>query len=244
MKKVLNRNHLKLIAIITMLIDHVGILLSPILPPPVYYAFRAIGRIAFPIFAFFIAEGFYYTHNKTKYFSRLAIFAIISELPYFLFLGGNQNLIYVNVLFTFLIAMLLMALYDKLYRENNYANKINFFILLFLVLIIIFILPMVNIALDYGMFGVMLTLMFYIFKNKRGYAIISFVTLLLIKFTFDILSANIITFNSFILLFEVLTIPLILLYNGKKGKLNTKWLFYWFYPLHLLMLYIIKIIIY
>ena len=67
---------LKLIAIITMTLDHIGIFF---LLPPTYYLFRIIGRLSFPIFAFLIAEGFNYTKNIKKYLVRLLIFSIISE---------------------------------------------------------------------------------------------------------------------------------------------------------------------
>lgn len=107
--KILNRNHLKLIALITMIIDHIGAILFPEIE-----IFRIIGRLSFPIYAFFIAEGWHYTKNRTKYTITIALFAIITQ-PIYYFAINQSGL---NILFTFLLSISLMYLIDKCSTKN------------------------------------------------------------------------------------------------------------------------------
>ena len=110
--KGLNRNQLKIIALITMLIDHIGIVFFSNM-----VAFRVIGRISFPIFAFFIAEGLHYTRDKFKYTSRIFIFAILSQLPYTLLFQTYQ----LNILFTLFISIVLIIIAEKI-KMSDIAN--------------------------------------------------------------------------------------------------------------------------
>ena len=239
MKK-LNRNHLKLIALVSMLIDHVGVIFCSSLPIIIYNILRSIGRIAFPIFAYFIAEGFYYTKNRRKYMLTLLIFSIISQPIFYLI---TNNAIFFNVLITFLISTILMFLYDKFYREQSDTKQMMFYLLFGLVIATCIIFSMFNITCDYGLFGILLTFLFYVYKNNTNKQLICFLILLGIKVLFDSFVLYKPSFDTFCLLFELLSIPLICLYNNKKGNLNLKYLFYWFYPAHILLLYIIKLII-
>ena len=100
----MNRNNLKNIAVISMLIDHIGLFICNN-----NLLFRCIGRISFPIFAFFIAEGLIYTSNRRKYISKLSLFAVISQIPYSLLAGFKFN-----VLFTFLLAIAVISVIEKL----------------------------------------------------------------------------------------------------------------------------------
>lgn len=215
--KILNRNHLKIIAILTMLIDHIGAILFPRIE-----VLRYIGRIAFPIFAFFIAEGFYYTRNKNKYIFNIALFAIITQpIYYFAF-----NTIKLNVLFTFLFSLILMYLLDNI-------NK-NKFLYLFLIPFYIVLIYLDNFALnDYGLLGVMLPLIFYYFKETD------------LKYVFAIVCLALI--SAFARSYQILSVISVfiiwLFYNGDKGKYNLKYLFYTFYPLHILIIYLIKFLI-
>ena len=107
----MNRNTLKIIALITMIIDHIGLVFFPEM-----VIFRIIGRMAFPIFAFFIAEGWYYTKNKKKYVLLLFVFMIISWVPFCLGLG--LPLYSANIMGVFLLSILGMFLIDKI-RQNT-----------------------------------------------------------------------------------------------------------------------------
>ncbi|MCI9067722.1 MAG: conjugal transfer protein TraX, partial [Lachnospiraceae bacterium] len=81
-KKILNGRTLKWIAVVTMFIDHLGIVLSPGVSTEVWRTMRIVGRIAFPIFCFLLVEGFYHTRDVKKYLLRLGAFALVSELPF------------------------------------------------------------------------------------------------------------------------------------------------------------------
>lgn len=242
MKKILNRNHIKLIALVTMLIDHICLILQPTLPYWAYLLLRTIGRISFPLFAYFVSEGFYYTKSKGKYALKLFIFGLISQMPFYLV--TKPNYIYLNIMFTFLISILFMWLFDKLFRENNGINKSLYVTISILLLFLIEMLSAIKITTDYSSYGILITLMFYIFKNQKIKSLVWFAVLVITNLSLGLLYSKTIEYELFFVAFQLLAIPLLLIYNGKKGSINFKYVFYWFYPLHLIMLYIIKIIIY
>lgn len=101
---------LKIIAVITMFIDHIGYVVYTGKIP--YLNF--IGRLAFPIFAFQISEGYIHTKNLKKYFFRLFLFAIISQIPFMLFESIFINEFYLNVFFTLFLGLLSIFIYEKL----------------------------------------------------------------------------------------------------------------------------------
>ena len=104
---------LKIIAVISMLIDHSGYLIFN------RFSFmNYIGRLAFPIFAFLITEGYMHTSNLKKYFLRLLIFAILSQIPYTLFINTFTNSFSLNTLFTLSLGLLAITVYSKL--NNKY----------------------------------------------------------------------------------------------------------------------------
>ena len=108
---------LKCIALITMIIDHVGAILYP-----EARVLRIIGRIAFPIYAFLVAEGFYHTKNVKKYMLRLLLFALVSEIPFDLALTGQiLEFGHQNVFFTLFAGLLLMELYS---RQTSSAGRL------------------------------------------------------------------------------------------------------------------------
>ena len=110
MKKCLSNFDLKLIAIITMTIDHIGVVFGTIF----YNFLRTVGRLSFPIFAYLLTEGYVHTKSFTKYFLRLLVLAIVSEVIYdyvffdsFIYLGAN------NIFFTLALGLLTLFLLDK-----------------------------------------------------------------------------------------------------------------------------------
>ena len=153
MKKVLNNNALKIIAGISMLIDHVGLILFPNI-----IWLRVIGRIAFPIFAFCIAEGLHYTKNRKKYIILLLIFAMISQVPYYFIF---KTFLFFNVLFTFLIAILCIILVEELKSSNN-SNIKTILLQVSLVVIMLGLIVITPLrVMEYGIFGVLTTIIFY-----------------------------------------------------------------------------------
>ena len=216
MNKVLTGFNLKIIAIISMTIDHIGSILFPNL-----IILRIIGRIAFPIFAYLIAEGYFYTKNKYKYMLRLLIFAIISQVPYWLALGLSFN-----ILFTFLLALSILKL------EEILPRKIEF------IPCSLFILSLAFFC-DWSIFGVLYILAFYKFRENLNKQLASFIIISLIKFFFwqfinGLIIQNLIQLGVF------LAIPFLFLYNGKRGR-NLKYLFYIYYPLHIFVLWLLSI---
>ena len=210
----LNSFQLKLIAIITMLIDHIGAVLLP-----EYVIMRYIGRLSFPIFCFLLTEGFFYTKNVKKYIFRLAVFAIISEIPYDLaFLNEYSDFSRQNVFFTLCIGVIMMYAISK---TNDLTIKVIYLVL-----------AMWGAQMlrgDYGYKGILLIAIYYFLREQqivRAFlgAIWNFIG------------------NSVIQAFGAFAAIPILLYNGEKGK-SMKYLFYVFYPVHLLILYIISVIL-
>ena len=191
---------LKLVAIITMLIDHV----TAVLIPPTSWAYltgRLIGRLAFPIFAFLLVEGFFNTSNVKKYLTRLGIFALISEIPFDLvfynsFFNGvsikadlpnmfkdaglfdtmigrfmkHQNIFF--TLFIGLLAIWLMSMVEKKYSKNLwYVNIINALITVALSIIAALL------RTDYGFMGILLIVAFYLFRGSKPLLVISMIIL-------------------------------------------------------------------
>lgn len=219
--KIFNRNLLKIIALLTMLIDHIGVILFPQI-----LALRIIGRISYPIFAFFIAEGFFYTKNKRKYFFIMLLFAIIAQ-PIYYFALNQTNL---NILFTFIFSLIAIVLIKHLNK------KIENYILLICYIAVVLILSLLNLI-EYGFIGVSIPVILYFLKNYPKTKYIVLTILLLLLSILPSISGNFVQFAS------LLSLPLLLLYNGKKGKINLKYLFYVFYPTHLLILFLINLII-
>lgn len=227
--KIFNGSWLKIIAITSMLIDHTAHMLGskvPFLTEPIdlpfgktvtiYYIMRLLGRLAFPIFCFLIAEGFYYTKNRKKYGLNLFVFAIISEIPFNLLASHGKHFIYTksqNVFFTLLLGFLILYILE---------SKLN--TLLKFVPSILIVLISQYLHIDYGTRGVLLiVLMYYLRKNTIAKTITAF----------PFLSGGYPAWCSFIF---------INLYNGKRGFIKgmlAKYSFYAFYPIHILLLYLI-----
>ena len=235
---------LKLIAITTMTIDHSSYL--------IYHGHLSwmnyIGRIAFPIFAFQISEGYVHTRNLKKYFSRLLLFALIAEIPYAWFSYTFFSGIKLNIIFTLILGLLAIHIYNLLVQRGKASQTASIkkdknimfsYKLLGIIVAILLALFADKFGFDYGFYGVFLIFIFYILRNNKILRNIIIVILTLIYYLPYLLASN---FNiSIIVLFIFSIVPLILinLYNGQKGK-DFKMLFYIFYPSHLLILCLIS----
>lgn len=210
---------LKIIAVITMLCDHLGYVIFG------QFSFmNYIGRLSFPIFAFLITEGYKHTKDLKKYFARLLIFAIISQIPYMLFINTFSNSFSLNILFTLSLGLLGITIYDKIKYKS-----------LGLILIVIFAFIAQLLHFDYGLFGISIIFIFYIFKENKLLMNLFFCIAVFINY-FSLRIEYI-----FIILFCSLSLIPINLYNEKKGK-NIKYFLYVFYPLHLIALYLLTFI--
>lgn len=222
----LTGSDLKIIAMISMLIDHVGayilyemnttIMTVHGIDISIYLASRVLGRIAFPIYAFLIAEGYRHTRNRKKYALNMAVFAAISEIPYNLVVSGSVRCSVQNVYFTLLLGFLMICVIDLL----NDRKTIQITALAALFLISYFINS------SHGYTGVIMIVVMYVLdSNRTAQALVG--TSLQPRYAF----ASVLGF-----------IP-INMYNGERGFIKgkmAKYCFYIFYPAHLLVLYFIK----
>ncbi|MBQ9313406.1 MAG: conjugal transfer protein TraX [Clostridia bacterium] len=208
---------LKVMACIFMLIDHIGISFFPKIS-----ILRAIGRLAFPIFAFQASVGFDKTSHKEKYIIRMIIFTIISQIPFYFL--RKVSLVkpapLLNIGATLTLGLLALYCLDRIKKPWLKFISIGFIILLSIIV------PM-----EYKWYGVLMIISFYYFRKEK-YGITIFYSILVISFCY-------ISNSTFNLPALAALIP-ILLYNGKKGN-KSKYFFYAFYPLHMLALALIKI---
>ena len=226
MNKGLNNNSLKIIAIIAMVLDHVAHAFIS-LTSPFYYIFRIVGRITAPIMFFSLANGYKYTRNKVKYGLRLFSFALISQIPFSLFLE-NKVFLYdkYNIIFTLFLGFLCLCF---LYNIKNIFLKI-------LGVLSCFIL---SYFCEYGLFAIGLIVLFSLCENDRLKMLFySFMCVFYITMRFFVNTMNPIGFLLYMGLF--LAIPLFNLYSGQRGKYNLKYFFYVFYPVQFLVLFFVK----
>ncbi len=205
----LSSSSLKLIAVISMLIDHMGFVLFPQYP-----LMRAIGRLAFPIYCFLITEGAAHTSNWKRYALRLFLFALISEIPFDLAMGGRWiDGSYQNVFWTLLLGLLAIELYEK----KTYLAYAG---------IVVLVLAGNLLGTDYGSEGVLLIWLLHVVRKDdiRWAAVVAAVWCL--------------CFGG-VQQWGMISALFLLLYNGKRGwsGLAIKYAFYAFYPIHLLVLY-------
>ena len=222
--------YLKLIAVLTMIIDHIGSVFFP-----QYLIFRYIGRIAFPIYAFLVSEGCKKTKNFKNYLSRLLIFALISE--YFFDLAFYNKTIFLghnNTIFTLFFASLIIYIFKHTKITNIYKYLTA--------LLITFLSEAMHT--DYGIFGIILVLIFYFQKSRKS--AIFFAALLIIINGFSISNfLNIGEVSLVYIIFKAMTLFslfIIYFYNGEKGyqlSINGINLFYIVYPLHLAVIVLI-----
>ena len=231
----LNSNALKIIAAISMLIDHIGFLLFPSVA-----WLRFIGRIAMPIFAFFISEGCRYTKNKLKYFLMVFILGALCQIVYFL--SDPKDNLY-GILITFSLSILLIYSFNYMKKnivDNEGLIKIILSTLLFILVFFGIYQLTQTINIDYGFMGIVLPLFCSIldFKGVKNQTIKKLDKLVfrVLLFSVGIIIFYLLSTNKFYSIYSLFAIPLLLLYNGNRGKLNMKYFFYLFYPLHLVVL--------
>ena len=210
-----------------MLSDHVGKVLLPR-----YSILQIIGRLAFPIFAFMIAEGCYYTRNKLKYFLTIFLLGLGCQTVYVV----AEKSLYQNILITFSLSIILIFCTENYKNKKVKASGVILSFAVSAVFIISILLPVIFIdqgfVIDYGICGVLLPVAIFYAPDKLRKLIFSAGLLMLL--TLDL--------GGGIQWWSVLSIPLLALYNQKRGKYNIKPLFYIFYPAHLVVIYLISLI--
>lgn len=226
----LNGFHLKLIAICTMFIDHLGYTLFP-----GDLWLRCVGRVAFPIFCFLIAEGCVYTHDRRKYALRLLAFALLSEIPFNLMNSGAVwDRYHQNVLWTLLAGALVCWLMDWALKKRAASS----FALTGAVMVAAFcLLELLNT--DYGGWGMLLVVMFYGVHRAPNSPAVKMAAQAagLAVFAVGVMNGRVITIE----LWALVALLPIWCYNGRRGfsPKAVQYGFYAFYPVHILILSLI-----
>lgn len=220
---------LKIIACIFMAIDHIGAYLFPYI-----IWFRVAGRIAFPIFAYFIAEGCSYTRNKTKRFLLLFVPGVLFDIVYFIVFKEQ----YGNIFLTFSLSVILI--YALQFLKKNFSSHCvgKAFLSAGVFFALIGGVWGINriYHVDYGFYGVLVPLFAAFFEgdDKRDLRLVSFsaaLILLAVRKGF-----------SNVQVWSLMAVPLLALYNGEPGVKKFKYGFYVFYPLHLVVIWLIGLI--
>lgn len=220
-----NAFQLKMIAIIAMLVDHVGAVFFPHI-----LVFRVIGRLTAPIMAFFIAEGYTKTHNVRKYELRLFIFAIISMLPYYLVFGHSPF----NILFDLFLGLLVIAFSQRL--DKDYQKWC-----------IVLMAAIIAICLQTdGRFGIstLVYLFFYFRGDKKSMgwaAAIMYLGSTVVYALYAITTGEVSLLSQtaiWLRPLSLLALPFLFRYNGERGR-SLKYFFYSFYPVHLIIICIL-----
>ena len=238
MDRKLNSNHLKMIAIIAMTIDHFADLIYPGFPAnPVAIFLHIVGRLTAPIMWFFICEGYHYTRDRKKYALRLFAFAIVSHFAYCFAFGINfipfRTGIFnqTSVMYPLFVAVLVLWLQDAEGVKKRLKH------------IIIFVLIWSAFPADWSCVAVLAILEMY--KNRGNLK-----KQMLIMMMWTIVYATVSFFfvnkvYGIIQPFVILVYPLLKQYNGERGKAKwTKWLFYIYYPAHLVVIGVLRIALY
>lgn len=230
-QKILPQEALKLIACITMLIDHFGHAIVPYLPVPymedLYYGCRIIGRLAFPIYCFLLAEGMRRTRDPKKYILRLGIGALLAELPFDLLFEGGISWESQSVMITLTLGAVMIWCMNK--TEKKWLKLLTLIPFAFLADLC---------KCDYGAGGIAMIAVFALFDRLPVQAF----ALTLVNWQL-LPSAAVMIYGVVVIiqLFAVFAMVPIALYSGKKLTHNrvVQWAFYLFYPVHLLILWMV-----
>ena len=203
-----------------MTVDHVGEMLFPDI-----ILLRIIGRVAYPIFAFMIAEGCYYTRHKARYFSLVLVIGLIC-------CGGFYfvyKFVYLNILITFAFSIAIIF-------SLSYAIKRKAYYLFIVPALLVVASALVSYCfkdiLDYGFFGVLIPVAIYFCKDFKTKLAALALGLIGLGFTFGVIQW-----------YALLSLLFIIFYDGTRGKLNLKYLFYIYYPLHFVAIYGMSLLI-
>lgn len=219
---------LKVVACFTMFLDHIGYF---IYSGRISF-FNFIGRLAFPIFAFQISEGYCHTKNLKKYVFRLFIFALISQIPFMLFHNLISSGFAISVFGTLLLGLFCIIIYDKFdFKPLSIVISIGIALISELI------------HCDYGFYGVAIILLFYIFRNNKILMNLSFIICTVLKYAYFIYKYNNTIIYACLCAFTIFPLLFINLYNKKQGR-KLKYFLYIFYPTHLLIIYFLWNIIY
>lgn len=221
----LTGNALKLLAMAAMTADHVGLMLLPQFP-----LLRILGRLSLPIFAYMIAEGCRYTHDRRKYLLRLAGLALACQLVYYFAMGS----LYQCILVTFTLSVCLIYAAEFSARSRAALPVLLFWGVSALVCIVCEVLPAMvpGFGIDYGLIGVLLPLVIYTQAALKRKLVAASVMLVLLSLQLGGIQW-----------FSLAALPLLALYNGQRGTYKIGSFFYLYYPAHLVVIYGLSLLI-
>lgn len=210
----LTSNQLKLLALLTMTLDHIGVQLLPQYP-----LLRIIGRLAFPLYAYMIAEGCTHTRNRRRYLLQMAGLALLCQIVYFFAMGS----LYQCILVTFSLSILTVYAIDS---PTPWHAPAAFCLVLFLTELLPLLLTNTDYGVDYGLVGVLLPVAVWLAKTRRQKLTLCALFLVLLALDYGGVQW-----------YGLAALLPLALYSGQRGKWRMKWLFYLYYPLHLAALY-------
>lgn len=223
----LTGNQLKILAMAAMTCDHVGLQLLP-----QFGVLRIIGRLALPIYAYMIAEGCRYTHDRKNYLLRILTLAILCQIVYFVAMGS----LYQCILVTFSLSICLIYALDYAGKRRGagavFLTMGALMAVYFVCVLLPKLLPGTDFGVDYGLWGVLLPVLVYCGKNRRQKLCLLTLGLLLLCAAFGGSQW-----------WALLAVPLLMAYNGRRGKYPIGKLFYIYYPLHLVVIYGISLLL-
>ena len=218
-------NQLKLLALVTMTCDHIGVTLFP----QVLWL-RIVGRLALPIFAYMIAEGCRHTHSRKRYLLSIVAVAALCQAVYLVAMGS----LYMCIMVTFSLSVALIYLWD--YAKTRPAPQGGFLVLAALcvtwVLCEVPLFPGTDFHIDYGIFGVLLPVLIYM--GRSGLQAFAMAALGLVFLNLSM---------GGIQWFSLLALIPLAFYDGTRGKAKLKYLFYIYYPAHLAVIWLIGLLL-
>lgn len=229
----LDRFTLKCIAVAAMLIDHTAAVFLVGLTVGswgwIYYLCRFIGRMTAPIMCFFLSEGFIHTSSRKRYIKRMAIFALISQPAYALAFYGNPFSLHFSMIFTLLVSLIMLEAWEKIKC-------------LPLRIIAVVLCILITIPSDWYIFAPVMVLGCYLMRDMGDKRL---TVPAAVSFFMVILSGLSSAWGAFMHLGMVVSVLLLSLYNGERGKSGSfsKWFFYIFYPAHLFLIWIIEMVL-
>jgi hypothetical protein len=218
----LTGNQLKLIALISMTCDHVGLQLFPNI-----LLLRILGRLALPIFAYMIAEGCRHTRSRKRYLLRMAGLAAVCQVVYFVAMES----LYQCILVTFSLSICLIYALDNLQQHPGTGSRLLALGTLTVVFALCVVLPdfLPGFEIDYGLMGVLLPVLIYFGKPSHHFLLAGVILLCL--------------GTGGIQWWSLCAIPLLGMYNEQRGRTNMGRVFYIYYPLHLVVIYGLSLVL-
>lgn len=228
----LSGNQLKILAALFMIVDHVGLLFFPNLASPMAWM-RYVGRLSFPMFAFFIAEGCRYTKNRARYLGMMGVIGLVFHLVYYYYVGDDMMNVFLS--FTFAIALIyLWQNFVSACKVKRIDGAVLGLVLFFAYAFLLYRITRI-VHVDYYFGGILLPWLTYLTKKKW-----------LRLFFFALGIALVAVFMGkfwYVEAWGLLAVPIMALYNESRGKWRMKYFFYFFYPIHLVALYGISMLV-